>query len=266
MQMTLLSDHFLNRPIMDISTSQKIKTGAFVLLSMLLLLTIVFIIGSQKNMFGGTFYVSAHFKNIAGLKEGNYVRYAGINVGTVDNITILNDTTVVVVLLLEKQIKPYIKEDVAASIGSDGLMGDKLVVIAPGGYAAAQVKDGGQIRAVNPVDVDRIVNNLSKISDNAESLTGSLSSVMGKINKGEGSFGRLVNDDRLVKNLEGTLSTARETVGTVKKTANSVTDNMEAAKHSFLLRGYFKKKERKRIKDSTERANREPAALEKVKN
>ena len=97
-------------------------------------------------------------------------------------------------------------------------------------------------------------------------LPAALASVMGKINRGEGSFGRLINDDHLVKNLEGTLSTARETVGTVKKTATSVTDNMEAAKHSFLLRGYFRKKEKKRIQDSTDHAQKEPVTLQKNKN
>jgi len=243
---------------MEISAGQKIKTGAFVLVSLILLLIIIFLIGKQKNMFGGTFSVQAHFKNISGLKEGNYVRYAGINVGTVDNIAMLNDTTVMVTLLLENDIRPYIKEDAMAGIGSDGLMGDKLVTIAPGNSSSAIVKDGGKIKAVNPVDVDRIVNNLSKISDNAEALTGSLANVMTKINNGEGSFGRLVNDDKLVRNLEGTLSSAKETVGTVKKTATSVNDNMEAAKHSFLLRGFFRKREKKRIKDSIERANKEP--------
>ena len=251
---------------MNISVAQKIKTGAFVILCLLLLLAIIFLIGSQKNMFGGTFSVTANFKNISGLKEGNYVRFAGITVGTVDNIAILNDTTVAVMLLLQKKIRPYIKEDAIASIGSDGLMGDKLVVISPGTYTSPLVKNGATVRAANPVDVDRIVNNLSKISDNAEVLTSSLSSVMTKINNGEGSFGRLINDDKLVKNLEGTLSSARETVGTVKKTASSVTDNMEAAKHSFLLRGFFKKKERKRIQDSIDRANKVPVQPVKEKN
>src|ERR1700712_5479937 len=107
---------------MDISVSQKIRTGAFVLGSLLLLLILIFVIGKQKNMFGGTFSVHAHFKNISGLKEGNYVRFAGINVGNVDNVSILNDTTVVVTMILQKQIRPYIKQDVVASIGSDGLM------------------------------------------------------------------------------------------------------------------------------------------------
>ena len=105
---------------MDISVSQKIKTGLFVLLSLFLLLTIVFLIGSQKNMFGGTFSVSANFKNISGLKVGNYVRFAGINVGNVDAINILNDTTVSVTMIMQKSIRPYIKQDVTASIGSDG--------------------------------------------------------------------------------------------------------------------------------------------------
>lgn len=252
---------------MDISVSQKIKTGLFVLLSLFLLLTIVFLIGKQKNMFGGTFSVYAHFKNISGLKEGNYVRYAGINAGNVDNISILNDTTVVVMMILQKQIRPFIKQDATASIGSDGLMGDKLVVISPGSYTSPLVKEGGQVKASNPVDIDRIVNNLSKISDNAQALTGSLASVMTKINNGEGSFGRLINDDRLVKNLEGTLSSAQETVGSVRKAAGNANDNMEAAKHSFLLRGYFRRKEKKRVKDSTEKSNKEPAPLDnKAKN
>ena len=250
---------------MEISVNKKIKTGAFVILCVLLLLSIIFLIGRQKNMFGETFPVYANFKNISGLKEGNYVRYAGIDAGTVDNINIVNDTTVVVMMLLKKNVKPFIKEDGTASIGSDGLMGDKLVVISPGSATAPLVKNGGTIKGANPVDVDRIINNLSKISDHAEELTSSLASVMTKINKGEGSFGRLINDDKLVKNMEGTLNSARETVGTVKKTASSVTDNMEAAKHSFLLRGFFKRREKKRIKDSTEKANKANAPADKNK-
>ena len=265
-QTILLYGHSLNKPIMDIAVARKIKTGAFVLLSLLLLLIIVFLIGKQKNIFGGTYSVYVHFKNISGLKEGNYVRYAGINVGNVDNISIVNDTTVAVMLLLQKQIKPYIKQDVTASIGSDGLMGDKLIVISPGSYTSPVVKEGGMLRASNPVDVDRIVNNLLKISDNAEALTASLSSVMTKINNGEGSFGRLMNSDKLVRNLESTLSSAQQTVGTVQKTASNATETMEAAKHSFLLRGYFRRKERKRIKDSTENALKTAPELKKSTN
>ncbi len=240
---------------MNISVAQKIKTGLFVSISLLLLIFLVFLIGKQKNMFAETFAVYANFKNISGVKEGNYVRFAGINVGNVDNIRIINDTTVKISLFLKKSIRPYIKTDATASIGSDGLMGDKLILIAHGSDSSELVKDGGALRTADPVDIDKMIRNFTKIAENAEMLTGSLAGVVDKINSGKGSIGRLINDDKLAKNLEGTISSTQETVSRIKTTAASVDDNMQAAKHSFLLRGYFKKKERKRIKDSTDKAN-----------
>jgi phospholipid/cholesterol/gamma-HCH transport system substrate-binding protein len=240
---------------MNITVAQKVKTGIFVVISLALLLALVFLIGKHQNLFGSTFYAHANFKNIAGLKEGNFVRFAGIDIGTVDNIAVVNDTTVRVVLSLRKNIQPYIKEDAIASIGSDGLMGDKLIMIAPGS-SANTVKDGGVLKASNPVDIDRVMNNLTRISDNAEAITGGLANIVSRINNGEGTIGRLVADDKLADRMEATLQKTTETVGTIKKTANSVNDNMEAAKSSFLLRGYFKKKERKRIKDSIDNAKK----------
>ena len=237
---------------MNITAAQKTKTGVFVAISMLLLLALIFLIGKQKNLFSSTFLVRANFKNIAGTKEGNYVRFAGINIGTVETINIINDTTVQLALSIEKKIQPYIKSDALASIGSDGLMGDKLILIAPGSDSAGVVKNGGMLRSANPLNVDKIMNNLSKISENATTLTEGLSDIVTKINQGKGTIGRLLANDQLAKKME----TTNETASSITKTAKSVNENMQAVKSNFLLRGYFKKKERKRIKDSTEKANK----------
>jgi phospholipid/cholesterol/gamma-HCH transport system substrate-binding protein len=243
---------------MNISAAQKIKTGLFVVVSLLLLLLLVFLIGKQKNLFGNTFLVYANFKNISGTKEGNYVRFAGINIGTVESINIINDTTIRLQLSIEKRIQPYIKSDAMASIGSDGLMGDKLVVISPGNNASPVISNGGSLLSSNPVDVDKIMNNLTKIADNAANLTGGLSDIVNKINSGKGSIGRLLTNDKLAVKMENTIEQASQTASSIKKTANSVDENMQAAKHNFLLRGFFKKKERKRIKDSIENAQKSP--------
>jgi phospholipid/cholesterol/gamma-HCH transport system substrate-binding protein len=243
---------------MNISAAQKIKTGLFVLVSLLLLVILVTLIGKQKNLFGNTFFAYANFKNISGTKEGNYVRLAGINIGTVESIHIINDTTVRLELSIEKRIQPYIKSDAIASIGSDGLMGDKLVFISPGNNASPVISNGGQLSSSNPVDVDLIMNNLKKISDNAVNLTGGLSDIVEKINSGKGSIGRLLDNDKLAVKMENTIDQASLTVNSIKKNANSVDENMQAAKHNFLLRGFFKKKERKRIKDSIENAKKSP--------
>jgi phospholipid/cholesterol/gamma-HCH transport system substrate-binding protein len=241
---------------MSTSTSRKVKTGIFVIISFAFLLVIIFLIGKQKNLFGSTFSTYANFKNIAGLKVGNFVRFAGINVGTVDDISIVNDTTVKVSLLLQKNIRPYIKTDVIASIGSDGLMGDKLVQLGPGSSSAPVIKEGGQLKAADPADMDKMIAKFNQITDNAASLTGGLSEIVNKINSGQGSLGRLMSSDKLAKQLESTVSSTQATVQTINKTASSVKDNMDAAKHSFLFRGYFKKKEKKRVQDSANNAKK----------
>lgn len=241
---------------MNISGAQKTKTGVFVLISLLLLLGLIFLIGKQKNLFSTTFLVYANFKNIAGTKEGNFVRFAGINIGTVEKIAIVNDTTVQLALSIDDKVRQYIKSDAVASIGSDGLMGDKLVLIAAGNDSSAVAKNGDRLLSANPLNVDKIMNNLAKIADNATVLTNGLADIVTKINQGKGSLGRLMNNDNLARKMESTVASANETVASFKATSNTVNENMKAVKGSFLLRGYFKKKEKKRIKDSTEKANK----------
>ena len=241
---------------MNIPAAQKTKTGIFVVISILLLLGLIFFIGKQKNLFSSTFIVYADFNNIGGTKEGNFVRFAGINIGTVETINIINDTTVRLALSIEKKIQPYIKTDAMVTIGSDGLMGDKLILIAPGSDSTLAVKNGGKLLSTNPLNVDKLMTNLAKISQNATVLTEGLAGIVTKINEGKGTIGRLLTNDNLAKRMESTITTANETASSITKTANSVNENMQAVKGNFLLRGYFKKKEKKRIKDSTEKANK----------
>ena len=250
---------------MNISVAQKTKTGVFVFISLLLLLALIFLIGKQKNLFGNTFIIHANFKNIAGTKEGNYVRFAGINIGSVETIQIINDTTVQLALSIEKNIQPYIKTDAVANIGSDGLMGDKLILISPGSDSTPVIKSGGMLLSKNPLNVDKIMNNLSKISDNAATVTEGLATIVTNINQGKGSIGRLLSSNDLANKMESTIASAKVTASAINKTAASANEGLEAAKSSFLLRGYFKRKEKKRIKDSTEKADKMLQPVKKEK-
>lgn len=238
---------------MKINSAQKTKTGILVVVCIFLLLALIYLVGKQQKLFGNTFTVHANFRNISGAKEGNYVRFAGINTGTVSEIVLLNDTTVRISLSLDKSIRKHLKKDAIATIGSDGLMGDKLIIIHPNaGGNAPVVEEGETIRSLNPVDVDKIMNNLSRITSNADTITTGLSTLITRINNGEGTIGRMMTDDAMADKLQGTVTT-------IKQAASNVNENMEAAKKSFLLRGYFRKKERKRIKDSIENAKKNNA-------
>lgn len=239
---------------MKITSGQKIKIGLFTFLGLLVLVLGVFFIGNQKNMFSSTFTVYGMFKNVNGLQVGNNVRFAGINVGVVQGINIVTDSSARVDITLNSDVKKFIKKDSKLSIGSDGLMGDKLIVVAPGGITSTQhVKNGDQLSAVNPVDVDKIIGKMTKVIDNAESLTGGLSQIVAKVNNGQGSIGRLLNSDKLSKDLEGTVKQAKTTMANVHSTTTTLNTDLKAAQSNFLLKGFFKKKKKAR-EDSLKKA------------
>jgi phospholipid/cholesterol/gamma-HCH transport system substrate-binding protein len=235
---------------MKLIASQKIKTGALVLVGFILLVLAIFFIGSRKNMFDRTFTVQVKYTNVSGLQVGNAVRFTGINVGTVESIRILNDSTVNVSLALQKSVQQFIKKDAYASIGSDGLMGDKLVIIEHGSPNAPVIEDNDYIDGEDPVEMSNILARMGDVADNATILTGNLAEIVYKVNNGEGSLGRLLNSDALARRLEGTVASTQETVESIQKGAEGFSDNMEAVKNNFLFRGYFKRREKKRIQDS----------------
>lgn len=205
-----------------------------------------------------------------GLQVGNNARFAGINVGVVEDIQIVNDTTVNVVLTLNESVKKFIKKDAKLSIGSDGLMGDKLVTILPGGAETNEmVKNGDQLEGVNPFDVDKIIAKFTKIADNAGDLVQGLSTLVNKVNSGKGTIGRLLNNDQMAKNMESTVKQAQSTMQTVKTSTNTLNTDLKAAQGNFLLKGFFNKKKKKELKakqdsikkvqqDSTKKAQQAP--------
>jgi phospholipid/cholesterol/gamma-HCH transport system substrate-binding protein len=114
------------------SQKYKVRLGLFVAGGLALFVLAIFIIGKQKNLFNPVFKLTSTFYNVSGLQVGNNIRFSGINVGTVDNIRIINDSTVRVDMLIRKEVHQFIKTDCEVAIGSEGLIGDRLLIITQG--------------------------------------------------------------------------------------------------------------------------------------
>ncbi len=227
---------------MKATTAQKTRIGIFTLIGILLLVLGIFIIGSKKNMFSDTFSIYGTYKNVGGLQVGNNVRFAGINVGTIESINIINDSTVRVNMRMQSKVHQFLKNDAIAAIGSDGLMGDKIVIISPGATGDKIIANDGQIMTSNPVDFDKILTRITHVAENAEIITASLASIANQISSGQGSIGKLIYTDELSKGLESTVTAARTTMQSAQKGSEGFAENMEALKHNFLLKKYYKKK------------------------
>jgi len=224
---------------MDTHTQKfKIRLGLFVAGGLALFVIAVFIIGKQKNLFNPVFKLTSTFHNVGGLQIGNNVRFSGINVGTVDNIVIINDSTVRTDLLIKEEVRPFIKSDCRIAIGSEGVIGDKLVTISQGSAEAPLAKEGQRLQSSEPVETDAIMASLRVTAGNAEVITQQLAEIMTKINSGKGTLGRLIQDQTLAENLN-------KTVLNLKKSSKSLDENMTAAKHNFLFKGYFDRKAKK---------------------
>jgi len=235
--------------------SYKWKLGLFAIAALVIAIAAIYYVGKQKNKFGSVLHITAQFSSVSGLKIGSNVRLGGIDVGTVDDIQLTTDTTVQVGMVIQKKVQRFIRRDAKASISSDGLMGDKVVVITAGTPASAVVSTGDSLGSFKPIETDAIMASLKTSADNAAIITGNLADISSRISSGKGALGKLLHDTTLSTNISATMKNLKS--GTKK-----LDDNMEAAQHNFLLRGFFKKKEREKKKKEEEDAKKKQDAAE----
>jgi phospholipid/cholesterol/gamma-HCH transport system substrate-binding protein len=213
----------LNKNYMETSTARKIKIGIFTIAGILLFVAGIFIIGNKKNMFSDTFTIYGNFRNVGGLAVGNNIRFAGITVGTVEGMSIVSDTIVRVDMRMKADVKQFLKADSRATIGSDGLMGDKLITILPGSASEQKLlADGSQIATQDPIDFDKIIAKFTNVADNAEIITSELAGMAIQIRTGKGSLNSLLYSDVLSKSLEGTAANAQKVTSSLAGIADHV--------------------------------------------
>ncbi len=318
---------------MNKETRQGIRLGIFVLAGTLFLIAALYLIGNKRNLFGNTFTVRAEFRDVNGLVPGNNVRFAGIDVGTVESVEVTTGSRVTVTMIIEEKYKSIIRKNAIAAIGTDGLMGNKIVNINSHEDTGPMISDGDVLATLQPVETDEMIrtlnrtnDNLAEITDNMKMITqkinnsnslwslladtvvadnvrqaivsirltgehtalisGDLSKISSDIRAGKGPVGMLITDTTMsgqirhsivtIKMISDQLAVVSGDVGVLTNNARNgegavgtlvmdtafagsltrsvqnleagtegFNENMEALKHNFLLRGYFRKQAKK---------------------
>ena len=229
--------------------SRAARLGAFIVVTLTILVVGVFIIGSKQYLFSSTYQLKAQFDNVAGLDTGGDVRVGGVHSGTVRNILLPHGpgAKVTVIMDLDKSTHEIIKQDSVATIETEGLLGNQYLAISFGSAGKAEVRDGDIIASQPPLEMADLLQKTSGILDssqqaiqNATQATANLKSISAKIDGGQGTAGALVNDKQLYNNLEQTSSAMRDTMVQAQAGVTDFQENMEALKHNFFVRGYFK--------------------------
>jgi phospholipid/cholesterol/gamma-HCH transport system substrate-binding protein len=202
---------------MEKTDAQKIRLGLFVIIGSLFFLAAIYFVGNKQNMFGNTSNLKAVFVNVSGLQVGNNVRYAGIDIGTVKSIEMINDTTINVAMSIEDKMLTHIKKDAIATIGSDGLVGNMIVNIIPGKGNAQAVVAGDVLQSYSRASTDEMLKTLDVTNKNAALLTADLLKITNEINQGKGTVGVLLKDSLMSKDLKETMRGTAESVANLNK-------------------------------------------------
>lgn len=214
---------------MNDKLKRNLKLGTFILLGLVIFITVIYYLGSKQNLFGSSMRITAVFGNVSGLQEGNNVRYAGINVGTVENIEIVSDSTVQVSMLIEEDAGKYIKDDATVTIESAGLMGNKIVTISSGSPGADFIQDQDQLATNEPINIDEVLKTVQTTGQYARQFTNNLVEISKLIKEGEGLAGTLIADSTMGQRVENIVarfeSTSRQTQD-ISREINQVTTQL----------------------------------------
>lgn len=175
------------------------RLGVFIFIGSVLLVMSIFLIGNKESLFVSTIEIKAVFDRIEGLKPGAPVRLSGYDVGSVSSIALADTKSgqVEVIMRIRQDLIKFIRLDSEASIETEGLVGKKIVSITPGSANQPVIEDGGSLKTKTPVNISAIIEETQSVMAYMRDITKDFAGIVNKINEGEGTIGKLINDTQL---------------------------------------------------------------------
>lgn len=215
------------------SNKRTVIVGIFIFIGLAFLIAGILAIGSLNKSFIRKVQITAVFNDVGGLQQGNNVWYSGVKIGTVKELSFYDKSEVLVVMNIDEKAQPFIRKDAKAKISSDGLIGNKIIVIYGGTPEARAVDAGDQLSVEKLFTTEDMINTLQKNNENILSITTDFKEIGKKISSGEGSLGKLLNDQALYNNL---LSTT-EKLSLASDNAKKMTEDIAAYVHKLNAEG-----------------------------
>lgn len=198
--------------------------GVFIALGITFLIAAILSVGNLQSTFGRKISLSVIFDDVNGLKTGNNIWYSGVKIGRVEGMSFIGESKVKVELKIEQKSQPFIKKNAKAKIGSDGLIGNRIIVIFGGTPDVPCVEDGDTLHVENGISTETMMNTLQENNENLVSITADLKKITSKLSKSEGTLGKLLNEDDIYNNIMATISSLRKT----SEHAQSLTASLSA--------------------------------------
>ncbi len=202
--------------------TRAIVIGAFVFIAVAILVACILTLGGQKKTFVKAITVRAVFDDVNGLQKGNNVWFSGVKIGTVKSIDFNKNADVQVDLNVEQQVTRFIRKDALAKISTDGLIGNKIVVIYGGTDGQPQVTAGDVLKVEKAIGTDEMMTTLQSNNKNLLAITGDIKTITANLANGQGTLGRLLSDQTLMNSMQSTLATLNRASSNTEKLSKSL--------------------------------------------
>lgn len=191
---------------MDSTENRKaITVGIFLALGLIVFILGVFTLGGQQKSFVKNIKISSVFSDVAGLKKGNNVWFSGVKVGTISEVKFIGPSKVQVFMNVDQATQQYIHRNAGAKVSSDGLIGNKIIVIDGGSPQAPEIQDGDVLQAEKMLSTDDMLKTLQDNNQNLLAITTDFKALSHKILEGKGTVGALMADSTMAIQLRGAM-------------------------------------------------------------
>lgn len=204
-------------------TKRNVLVGIFIFFGLLILIVGIFTLGGQQKSFVKSLRINAVFNDIGGLKPGNNVWFSGVKIGTVKTIKFYGNSQVEVQMKIEESAQQYIRKDASAKLSSDGLIGNKIIVLFGGNPKTAEIEDGDILQVQKDLSTDDIMKTLQENNQNLIGITSNFKKLSGDIVKGKGTAGALLADSTLANSFRAIVMNLQKTTRSSAQLAGQLT-------------------------------------------
>jgi phospholipid/cholesterol/gamma-HCH transport system substrate-binding protein len=206
------------------SNKRAVIVGVFVFLGLAFLVTGILMVGNLHETFKQKMKVVALFDDVSGLQKGNNVWFSGVKIGVVSSLEFYSKSKVKVMIKVETAARQYIRRDAMVKISTDGLIGNKILIIYGGTSAAGEILEGDTLGVEKTFTSDDMINTLQDNNNNLKAITDDFKTVSRKLANGEGSIGKLLNDNSVYEHIDAATASLQNASGKAQQLISSLND------------------------------------------
>lgn len=199
-----------------------IIVGIFLAIGIVIFVVGIFTLGGQQKSFAKSIQISSVFDDVSGLKDGNDIWFSGVKVGTIRSVKFIGIEQVNVTMKIDEKLKNFIHTDATAKIGSDGLIGNRIVIIEGGSNSAPVISNGVVLQAEKATSTDEMLKTLQKNNENLVAITGNFKILSEQLVAGKGMLGAMLKDSTMAASIRASLHNLQAATSSAAVTLNQL--------------------------------------------